>query len=120
MPVLLLFFGLAAAAFTWNVYRPMGGGSRRGVLSFLAGWLTGELALHHIAWQVLVVGLLVAVGALRPGSPGRFWAVGAAIFSGTLYALALGAPRWLGAITPLGGTLLIAGWLSLAWVARRR
>ena len=68
MPVLLLFFGLAAAAFTWNVYRPMGGGSRRGVLSFLAGWLTGELALHHIAWQVLVVGLLVAVGALRSWS----------------------------------------------------
>jgi uncharacterized membrane protein YgdD (TMEM256/DUF423 family) len=34
--------------------------------------------------------------------------------------MALGAPRWLGAITPLGGTLLIAGWLSLAWVARRR
>ncbi|MEI8357824.1 MAG: alpha/beta hydrolase [Deltaproteobacteria bacterium] len=65
MPVLLLLFGLAAAAFTWNVYRPMGGGSRRGVLSFLAGWLTGELALHHVAWQVLVVGLLVAVGALR-------------------------------------------------------
>ena len=33
-------------------------------------------------------------------------------------AFALGAPRWLGAVTPVGGALLIGGWLWLAWVAR--
>jgi uncharacterized membrane protein YgdD (TMEM256/DUF423 family) len=49
----------------------------------------------------------------------RLWTIGAAIFSGTLYALALGAPRWLGAVTPLGGSLLIAGWLVLAWRSTR-
>lgn len=42
--------------------------------------------------------------------------VGAAIFSVTLYLMAIGAPRWLGAITPIGGTLLILGWLWAAWV----
>lgn len=39
---------------------------------------------------------------------------GVVIFSGTLYPLALGGPRILGAITPLGGLCLIAGWATLA------
>jgi uncharacterized membrane protein YgdD (TMEM256/DUF423 family) len=40
---------------------------------------------------------------------------GSALFAATLYAMAFGAPRWLGAITPIGGGLMIAGWLWLAW-----
>jgi uncharacterized membrane protein YgdD (TMEM256/DUF423 family) len=36
---------------------------------------------------------------------------GASIFSGTLYLMAMGLPRWLGAITPIGGVLMITGWL---------
>jgi uncharacterized membrane protein YgdD (TMEM256/DUF423 family) len=39
---------------------------------------------------------------------------GVLVFSGTLYALALGAPRLLGAVTPLGGLALIAGWIVFA------
>lgn len=42
--------------------------------------------------------------------------VGAAIFAMTLYAMALGAPRWLGAVTPVGGGLLIIGWLWAGWI----
>lgn len=42
------------------------------------------------------------------------WVAGMLLFSGSLYALALGGPSWLGPITPLGGVLLMAGWLSLA------
>jgi uncharacterized membrane protein YgdD (TMEM256/DUF423 family) len=34
--------------------------------------------------------------------------------------MALGLPRWLGAITPIGGAALIAGWLWLAWIVARR
>ena len=45
--------------------------------------------------------------------------VGCLIFCGTLYAMALGAPRWFGAITPLGGVSLMMGWLGLALAARR-
>lgn len=44
---------------------------------------------------------------------------GLAIFSGTLYALAVGGPRWLGAITPVGGTALILSWALLAVAAWR-
>jgi uncharacterized membrane protein YgdD (TMEM256/DUF423 family) len=42
---------------------------------------------------------------------------GSLIFSGTLYLMALGAPRILGAVTPIGGVMLIAGWAALAWAA---
>jgi uncharacterized membrane protein YgdD (TMEM256/DUF423 family) len=51
------------------------------------------------------------------GASGAGWAflVGGALFGGTLYAMALGGPRWLGAVTPIGGTALIIGWLLLAW-----
>jgi uncharacterized membrane protein YgdD (TMEM256/DUF423 family) len=43
----------------------------------------------------------------------RLFACGILIFSGSLYLLAVSGLKWLGAITPLGGLLLIAGWLSL-------
>ncbi|KTT73419.1 DUF423 domain-containing protein [Sphingomonas sanguinis] len=63
---------------------------------------------------------VAALVALRMEARGVAWAfvVGAAIFAGTLYAMAFGAPRWLGAITPIGGTILIGGWLWLAWSLR--
>ena len=40
---------------------------------------------------------------------------GALIFSGSLYLMAFGGPRILGAVTPIGGLLLLAGWVVLAW-----
>ena len=42
---------------------------------------------------------------------------GAVLFSGSLYALAFGAPRMLGLVTPFGGLCFLAGWLLLAWRA---
>ncbi len=45
--------------------------------------------------------------------------VGIVFFSGSLYALSLGGPRWLGPITPLGGLAFIVGWASFAWSAWR-
>lgn len=65
---------------------------------------------------VHAVAALVALG-LEARGPAWLFVGGAAIFAGTLYLMALGAPRWFGAITPIGGTLLIAGWLWLAWRA---
>ncbi len=44
------------------------------------------------------------------GRAAVMWAAGVALFSGTIYWLALGGPRWLGPVTPLGGALLLAGW----------
>ena len=45
---------------------------------------------------------------------------GSLLFSGSLYAMALGAPHWLGAVTPLGGLLFLAGWAGLACAASDR
>ena len=75
-------------------------------------------------WQTATFYLLthaVAIGAIaaRSAWPARLWAVGAVIFAGTLYAMALGAPRWLGAVTPIGGSLIIAAWVVLAWTSRK-
>lgn len=67
-----------------------------------------------------LVHAIAALVALRMEARGAAWlfVAGGAIFGGTLYLMALGAPRWFGAITPIGGALLIGGWLWLAWVAR--
>lgn len=63
---------------------------------------------------------VAALVALRMDARGPAWLfiAGGAIFAITLYAMAVGAPRWLGAVTPIGGATLIAGWLWLAWTAR--
>lgn len=67
--------------------------------------------------------LIHAVAAIAIMSVARTPAVvlliGAAIFAATLYAMALGAPRWLGAVTPIGGLLMIGGWLWTAWIVWR-
>jgi uncharacterized membrane protein YgdD (TMEM256/DUF423 family) len=49
-----------------------------------------------------------------------FLAAGTLIFSGTLYVMALTGIGWLGAVTPVGGLLMIAGWTLLAWRALRQ
>ena len=43
--------------------------------------------------------------------------IGALLFSGTLYLMTLSNQRWLGAITPLGGSLLLVGWAAMLWAA---
>lgn len=45
--------------------------------------------------------------------------LGVLMFSGSLYVLALGGPRLLGPVTPLGGTAFLVGWLALLWAAVR-
>lgn len=64
---------------------------------------------------------VAALLAVQLGARGAAWLflAGGAIFAGTLYLMAAGCPRWLGAITPIGGALLIAGWLWLAWSGLR-
>jgi acetyl esterase/lipase len=64
MPWLFLLLSLVGAGLTYNTYRPQYAPSRRAVLSFFVGWLTVELALHHIALQALVTAVLIWAGAL--------------------------------------------------------
>jgi uncharacterized membrane protein YgdD (TMEM256/DUF423 family) len=69
----------------------------------------------------------VAILVLALSAPDRRWleaagwtlAIGVAIFAGTLYAMAFGAPRWLGAVTPIGGSAIILGWILVGIAALR-
>jgi len=70
----------------------------------------GLLAVAVVAGRVTERGAVLA---------GWLFVAGTVLFSGSLYLLALGGPRWLGAVTPLGGLCFIVGWLALAWSALR-
>jgi uncharacterized membrane protein YgdD (TMEM256/DUF423 family) len=56
-------------------------------------------------------------GAVGVRIAGWAFVAGVLIFCGTLYGLAFGGPRWLGAITPIGGVSFMVGWACLAWAA---
>lgn len=73
------------------------------------------LSWWNTATQYLMIHA-VAVGAIKSTRSAYLWTGGSLIFSSTLYAMALGGPKWLGAITPIGGTLLITGWLMLIFL----
>jgi uncharacterized membrane protein YgdD (TMEM256/DUF423 family) len=69
--------------------------------------------------------LALAIACLAPAGKARrialvTFAVGIVLFCGSLYALALGAPRGCGVITPLGGVAFIAGWIALGRAFHRR
>lgn len=83
----------------------------------LAWWQTG--VQYHLVHAVVLLVLALALPQ-RPALGGAAWLmlVGTVLFSGSLYAMALGAPRWLGAVVPLGGASWIAAWLWIAWAAR--
>jgi uncharacterized membrane protein YgdD (TMEM256/DUF423 family) len=91
-------------------------GALCGALSVIAGAFGAHALAARLEPRELQ--LFGAQGARR-GVDGAGWCLllGSAIFSGTVFGLALGGPRWLGAITPLGGTLLIVGFLIFAWAA---
>ena len=83
----------------------------------LGWWQTG---VQYQMWQALG---LVAIGAARlPGTRFSVWllALGTLVFSGSLYVLALTGMRWLGMVTPVGGVLMIAGWVCFAIGLARR
>lgn len=100
----------------------------------LSWWLTA-VEYHRInalgiglyaSWmqtQVLQTQVLQTQAKLDEGhvkSMAIFFHIGLILFSGSLYAMALGGPRILGAITPIGGATWILTWLYGAYVAFRR
>lgn len=109
---------------------------RLAALSGLVSVAAGAFGAHGVAdptakewlrtgatYQALHALAILAVAALFPAPAGRsrwpqaLFLLGTLFFSGSLYAMALGAPRWFGAVTPLGGLLFLAGWAALAWAA---
>ena len=74
-----------------------------------------QYQMYH-ALALLVVALLLIHKPAAAGLKACGWAfiLGSLMFSGSLYALAMGAPHWLGPVTPLGGLCFLVGWILLA------
>ena len=88
----------------------------------LALWQT---AVNYHAWHALgllaTATLMLQLGERRAlRSAAALFVAGIVLFSGSLYALSLGAPRALGAVAPFGGAAFIAGWIALALGASTR
>ncbi len=88
------------------------------------GLATWETAVRYQAWHAL--GLIAIAASSRLFSLKTLNAayicmlIGTLIFSGTLYVLVLSGLKWLGAITPIGGVLMIVAWVLLTiGIARR-
>jgi uncharacterized membrane protein YgdD (TMEM256/DUF423 family) len=86
----------------------------------------GELLRTGALYGMVHAAALIATIALAQGRrraavvAGWSFAAGIVLFSGSLFALAAGAARWLGWVTPIGGVALIIGWAALALLAFRR
>ncbi len=80
-------------------------------------WLEtgGHYQLVHALAVFACFVVLKLLQARAAGAAAWLFLTGALIFSGSLYLMALGGPLILGAVTPIGGVLLLAGWLTLAW-----
>ncbi|MET4676559.1 MULTISPECIES: DUF423 domain-containing protein [unclassified Luteibacter] len=113
-----LLVGLAGASAV--ALGAFGAHALRGIVDE-AGLQVWHTAVQYHFWHALA--LFVAVVGLAPGRARTvaiaLFAVGIVLFSGSLYALALGAPRWTGAITPLGGVAFIVGWIAVGLSLRR-
>ena len=87
----------------------------------LSWWQT---AAHYHLMHALALAVVALVIAHAPQAryAGVGFVVGTALFSGSLYVMALGGPRWLGAVTPLGGAAFLVGWgvLVFCGLALRR
>lgn len=85
----------------------------KGTLESQGGVSIWETASHyHLLHAVALYAM--AVGAPRRRTAWFLMLLGTIVFSGSLYGLAVGGPRWLGPVTPLGGLAMVLGWGALA------
>lgn len=107
---LLTFLGVALGAFGAHALR------ERLSPAMLQVWNTAVLyhLLHAVA--LFALGLYARTSGADVKVGGTLLTAGVLVFSGSLYALALTGIKPLGAITPVGGLLFLAGWL---WIAVR-
>lgn len=86
----------------------------------LANWNTA--ASYHLvhALAILALALFAKASGRAVGLPAALFSAGIVCFSGSIYLLVLTGQKWLGPVTPLGGLLMAAGWLSLIALARKK
>jgi len=84
----------------------------------LSAWHTA--ANYHLIHSavLLALGIYGQTTGRSVVLPGSLFALGVLLFSGSIYLLVLSPARWLGPVTPVGGTLMIAAWVSLLFVMR--
>lgn len=70
------------------------------------------------AMAMVASAVLMQLGAARARLAPAWFFIGTLLFSGSLIALAFGAPRLTGLVTPFGGVSFLVGWAILAWAAR--
>ncbi len=109
------WLGLAAASGLVSV--AAGAFAAHGLADPAARELMRTGASYEAAHALATIGCAVFIdaGARRAVLAPGFFLAGSVLFSGSLYALALGAPRWVGVVTPLGGLSLMVGWAILVW-----
>ncbi|MBX3184121.1 MAG: DUF423 domain-containing protein [Polyangiaceae bacterium] len=86
------------------------------------GWWETAARYHLIhALGIAFAAWLTSRGAgMSPRVAGVCFAAGIVVFSGSLYTMTLTGARWLGAVTPFGGLLLMAGWVAVCVAAFAR
>lgn len=106
--------GVAAGAFGAHMLKPILDAAMLGVF---------ETAVRYQMYHALALCVVAGIGEHRPtlriAPVGWLFLCGVVLFSGSLYVLSLSAVGWVGALTPLGGVALIAGWSVLAWTVVR-
>ncbi|MBI2512404.1 MAG: DUF423 domain-containing protein [Opitutae bacterium] len=112
---ILGFIGVALGAFGAHALKPT-----------LEAHGSVETWKTAVLYQLVHAVALLALAGWRDAHAGPsgkvavLWTGGVICFSGSLYWLALGGPKFLGPITPLGGVAFLAGWALLAWSAWKR
>jgi uncharacterized membrane protein YgdD (TMEM256/DUF423 family) len=111
-----LLLGLAAI----NGFAAVGAGAfgAHGAAGAAKDWLrtAGEYGLVH-SLAVFAAFLLMREGSRAAGVAAWLFLAGAVVFAGSLDVMAVSGQLWLGAVTPIGGLLLLAGWATLAFAA---
>ncbi len=106
------FLGVAAGAFGTHGLRDRLSPEMLNIFETAVRYqLVHALALLAVAW------LADRSPSLAVDLAGWFFVAGVVVFSGTLYVLSMSGVRWWGAVTPLGGLALLAGWGCLIWAA---
>lgn len=97
----------------------LGAFGAHGLKEILAQNGTSEIWEKAVFYHFIHAVMLFVVAGRKPFVAGAWWSflTGIVIFSGSLYLLALTNAHWLGAVTPIGGISLLAGW---AWLVYQR
>ena len=108
---LLGFTGVALGAFGAHALKETL--AARGTAST---WQTA--VLYHLIHAVALLALAGQAGGWANARwIGACWSLGVILFSGSLYWLSVGGPKFLGPVTPLGGLAFLTGWFLVAWNA---